>query len=182
MVRQGRFIRPSGFQSHPGPNCLVFMDSIHCPTLGPPGFAKAVVGAQRLNPPFECIRALKKVGRKSVPPSARGAPGPPNFHPIFFVHWRLRGSAAAHRPEKADLPRGCAKTQEDPMRYNNEEIEIMNEYETLRTEESDLLDLVDMKRLSLAERNALEFSLEFVNEEMGSLREEYYSVVTGRGR
>ena len=38
-----------------------------------------------------------------------------------------------------------------------------------------------MKRLSLAERNALEFSLEFVNEEMGSLREEYYSVVTGRG-
>lgn len=68
------------------------------------------------------------------------------------------------------------------MRYNNEEIEIMNEYETLRTEESELLDLVDMKRLSLAERNALEFSLEFVNEEMGSLREEYYSVVTGRGR
>ena len=66
------------------------------------------------------------------------------------------------------------------MRYTVEEIEIMNEYETLRNQESEL-DVLDTMRLSLWERNALEYSQEFVNEEMGSLREEYYSVVTGRG-
>jgi len=67
------------------------------------------------------------------------------------------------------------------MRYNNNEMETLNEYEALQEREAELLDLVDMMNLGLAERNALEYSLEFVNEEMGSLRSEYLSVVTGRG-
>lgn len=66
------------------------------------------------------------------------------------------------------------------MRYDKNEMEVINEYETLKMEE-ETLDLVDMMRLSLAERNALEHALEFVHEEMGSLRHEYLSVVTGGG-
>jgi hypothetical protein len=68
------------------------------------------------------------------------------------------------------------------MRYNNNEMETLNEYEALQEREAELLDLVDMMHLSLAERNALEYSLEFVHEEMGSLRSEYHTIVSGRGQ
>jgi hypothetical protein len=68
------------------------------------------------------------------------------------------------------------------MRYTEEEMNIMNEYETLQDRESELLDCLDWMNLSLAERNALECSLEFATEEMGSLRGEYLEIVTGRGR
>ncbi len=67
------------------------------------------------------------------------------------------------------------------MRYTEEEMNIMNEYETLQDRESELLDCLDWIHLSLAERNALEYSLEFATEEMGSLRGEYLNIVTGKG-
>ena len=67
------------------------------------------------------------------------------------------------------------------MRYTEEEMELMNEYETLRSREAEL-DLCDQMRLTQWERNALEYSMEFVNEEMGSLRAEYIDLVEGRGR
>ncbi len=67
------------------------------------------------------------------------------------------------------------------MRYTDEEMEIMNEYETLRNQEGEL-DVLDTMRLSLWERNALEYSQEFVNEEMGSLRGEYIDILKGQGR
>jgi hypothetical protein len=67
------------------------------------------------------------------------------------------------------------------MRYTEEEMELMNEYETLRSREAEL-DLYDQMRLTQWERNALEYSMEFVNEEMGSLRAEYIDLVEGRGR
>ncbi len=67
------------------------------------------------------------------------------------------------------------------MRYTEEEMNIMNEYETLQDRETELLDCLDWMNLSLAERNALEDSLEFATEEMGSLRGEYLNIVTGKG-
>lgn len=67
------------------------------------------------------------------------------------------------------------------MRYTEEEMELMNEYETLRSHKAEL-DLCDQMRLTQWERNALEYSMEFVNEEMGSLRAEYFDLVEGRGR
>jgi len=67
------------------------------------------------------------------------------------------------------------------MRYTTEEMNIMNEYETLRNRESEIVDCLDWMNLSLAERNALEYSLAFASEEMGSLRGEYLNVVTGKG-
>ena len=68
------------------------------------------------------------------------------------------------------------------MRYTEEEMEIMNEFETLRDRESEILDVLDEMELTLAERNALEYSLEFASEEMGSLRGEYLEVFTKKGR
>ncbi len=68
------------------------------------------------------------------------------------------------------------------MRYTEEEMEIMNEFEALRDRESEILDVLDEMELSLAERNALEYSLEFASEEMGSLRNEYLEVFTKKGR
>ena len=67
------------------------------------------------------------------------------------------------------------------MRYTEEEMELINEYETLQDRQAEL-DLYDQMRLTLWERNALEYSMEFVNEEMGSLRAEYLDLVEGRGR
>jgi hypothetical protein len=67
------------------------------------------------------------------------------------------------------------------MRYNDNEMETLNEYEALQEREAELLDLVDVMHLSLAERNALEYSMEFVQEEMGSLRCEYHHILSGRG-
>ena len=67
------------------------------------------------------------------------------------------------------------------MRYDNNEMETLNEYEALQEREAELLDLVDVMHLSLAERNALEYSMEFVQEEMGSLRGEYHHILSGRG-
>lgn len=67
------------------------------------------------------------------------------------------------------------------MRYTEEEMEIINEYEALQGQATEL-DLVDVMRLTQWERNALEYSQEFVNEEMGSLRAEYCNLVEGRGR
>ena len=67
------------------------------------------------------------------------------------------------------------------MRYTEEEMEIINEYEALQGQATEL-DLVDVMRLTQWERNALEYSQEFVNEEMGSLRAEYLDLVEGRGR
>ncbi len=67
------------------------------------------------------------------------------------------------------------------MRYNDNEMETLNEYEALQEREAELLDLVDVMSLSLAERNALEYSMEFVQEEMGSLRGEYHHILSGRG-
>lgn len=68
------------------------------------------------------------------------------------------------------------------MRYTEEEMAIINEYETLRDRESEIMDVLDVMNLGLAERNALEYALEFATEEMGSLRGEYLGVVTGKGR
>lgn len=67
------------------------------------------------------------------------------------------------------------------MRYTEEEMEIMNEFETLKDRESEILDVLDEMELTLAERNALEYSLEFASEEMGSLRGEYFEVFTKKG-
>ena len=67
------------------------------------------------------------------------------------------------------------------MRYTEQEMEIINEFEALR-EQKDELDVYDMMRMTQWERNALEYSQEFVNEEMGSLRAEYCNLVEGRGR
>lgn len=66
------------------------------------------------------------------------------------------------------------------MRYTEAEMEIINEYETLR-KESETLDCLDFMELSLAERNALDYAFESASEEMGSLRGEYLSVLTGKG-
>ena len=68
------------------------------------------------------------------------------------------------------------------MRYTEEEMEIMNEYETLQNKESEILDVLDEMELTLVERNALEYSLEFASEEMGSLRGEYLNVFSRKGR
>ncbi len=68
------------------------------------------------------------------------------------------------------------------MRYTEEEMNTMNEYETLQDREAELLDCLDWMNLSLAERNAFECSLEFATEEMGSLRGEYLNIVTAKGR
>lgn len=57
------------------------------------------------------------------------------------------------------------------MHYTEEEMELMNEYESLRSREAER-DLCHQKRLTQWEQNALECSTEFVNEEMGSLRAE----------
>lgn len=67
------------------------------------------------------------------------------------------------------------------MRYNDNEMETLNEYEALQEREAELLDLVDIMHLSLEERNALEYSLEYVQEEMGSLRGDYHNIIAGRG-
>jgi hypothetical protein len=67
------------------------------------------------------------------------------------------------------------------MRYTEEEMEIINEYESLQ-DRAEELDLYDTMRLAQWERNALEYAQEFVNEEMGSLRAEYFDIVEGRGR
>ena len=67
------------------------------------------------------------------------------------------------------------------MRYTEQEMEIINEFEALR-EQKDELDVYDMMRMTQWERNALEYSQEFVNEEMGSLRAEYFGLIQGEGR
>ncbi len=66
------------------------------------------------------------------------------------------------------------------MRYTEAQMEIINEYETLQGQQAEL-DLYDTMRLTQWERNALEYSQEFVNEEMGSLRGEYLDLIEGRG-
>src|SRR5438270_11164098 len=75
--------------------------------------------------------------------------------------------------ERLIFPAGFTKTQEDAMRYTKEEMKIMNEYETLRNQESEILDCLEIMELSIAERNALEYSLELASEDMVSLRGEY---------
>lgn len=66
------------------------------------------------------------------------------------------------------------------MRYTVEEMEIINEYETHQREAEDL-DCLDFMKLPLAERNALAYSLKSASEEMGFLRDEYLSVLRGKG-
>ena len=67
------------------------------------------------------------------------------------------------------------------MRYTVEQMEIINEYETLQKQESEILDCLDWMELGLAERNALEYSLEFASEESDALRGEYLTVLRGTG-
>jgi hypothetical protein len=83
-------------------------------------------------------------------------------------------------PGKGGFPPQVAKTQEDGMRFTVERMEIINEYETLQKRESEILDCLDWMRLSLAERNALEYSLEFASEEGDALRGEYLTVLWGK--
>jgi hypothetical protein len=107
----------------------------------------------------------------------------PQFSSASFRPWEAARQGLAFRTawERLIFPFYSVKTQEDAMRYTEEEMEIMNEFETLRDRESEILDVLDEMELTLAEKNALEYSLEFASEEMGSLRGEYFEVFTKKG-
>ena len=77
---------------------------------------------------------------------------------------------APHRPGMADLPRWVAKTQEDAMRCTENEIGIMDEYEALKIDQITIEEAMHWRGLSLAERNALDFQMQELVEEMAGAR------------
>jgi hypothetical protein len=134
---------------------------------------KAGVGAQRLNLPFNCCRALKERGRKSAPPQAVS----PNFLPLSFRPWEApakQGFVLAPPGNVGFTPRVC-KTQEDAMRYTEQEIETMEEYEALKSNHAEIEKSLWSERLWLEERNALEHLLDLSAGDLEDARAEYYS-------
>lgn len=63
------------------------------------------------------------------------------------------------------------------MRYTEQEIEIMEEYETLKANHFGIEDALQSSRLWLEQRNALEHQLDLSASELEDARAEFYSVI-----
>lgn len=63
------------------------------------------------------------------------------------------------------------------MRYTEQEIEIMDEYESLKANHLSIEERLQRRGLWLDQRNALEHMLDLAASELEDARSEYYSTV-----